>query len=67
MYMLLTFTDDKASRTVQFSELVNKDEMFVSGYGGGNSVNVVLKERQIRELRKWLTLQIKKLPKQPKK
>lgn len=67
MYSSLKFTqipEDKSySRNIDFSEVVNKNEMFISAYGGGNTVQLTLTEKQMRELRKHLTIQIRKIMK----
>lgn len=55
MYMLLNFYEQKTESNVSFSELVNNREIFIIGNG-----NVSLQESQMRELRKWLTIQIRK-------
>lgn len=52
---------------VDFSELYDDKTMRVAGYGNGHSISIELNESGIRELRKWLTIQIRKAKPEKKK
>lgn len=65
MYSQMKFTDSttKGVNNIDFSELVNETEMFVYAYSIGNSVAMTFTEKEMRELRKHLTIQIRKIKK----
>lgn len=57
MYTMITFQDSGGSKKISFSELVNKNQMFIAT----NFDNYIFTEKEMRELRTHLTRQIKKL------
>lgn len=61
--MSLKISDDKNNRHIDFSELVNSSQIFIYAYGGGNTIALTLSEKEIRELTKHLTIQIRKIKK----
>lgn len=60
MYMSLLISDSKGAN-LSVSRVVDSKEMFVKAWYSDNVVSMVLEEEQMRELRKHLTIQIRKL------
>ena len=64
MYTQMKFTDK--DKCFDFSELVNGKEMFVTSYKvpyNSTILTIVFTEKEMRELRKHLTIQIRKIKK----
>lgn len=64
MYISMKISTSDSKSSMEFSELVNSKEIFFSAYNSnGHQVSFNLNEKAIRELRKHLTAQIRKIKK----
>ncbi len=54
---------DKYYSHIDFSEIVNGKEIFVTAYGNNNSVSLIFDEKNIRRLHSHLSNQLKALAK----
>ena len=65
MYTQMKFTDNERKENIEFSELLNDKEIFVSMYRTGSSdIHCTpFSEKEMRELRRHLTIQIRKIKK----
>ncbi len=46
---------------VDFSETTGDDKMLIAGYGKGNSIQIYLDENEMKELRKWVSKQLRNI------
>ncbi len=69
MYTAMKFIENDSKNQISFSEIVNSKQMFITGdsysdcYVKPFSFSFVLSEKEMRELRKHLTIQIRKIKK----
>lgn len=67
MYTSIMFLENDSKQKIGFSELVNEKEMFISGemwsecYTKPFKIAFTITEKEMRELRRHLTRQIRKL------
>lgn len=65
--MKITEQKNGSTWNMDFSELISDKAMLIYAYGGGNAVVLTISEKEMRELRKHLTIQIRKIKKDGKK